>query len=159
MTDTTPAEREALLDVTASLVAAVSLLRRGGKKAAPSDRMFEQMLLDYENSIERGRAAWQARVASQPVRESHWPATDIEGKPFDSQPVQEPVALVDLSAPEPRLVQLGPCLTHGQELYAAPPSDDEAVRLLHHVRMVLPDDRWADDTKRAIDAYLARVNK
>jgi hypothetical protein len=42
---------------------------------------------------------------------------------------------------------------------AAPPSDDEAVRLLHHVRMVLPDDRWADDTKRAIDAYLAKVNK
>jgi hypothetical protein len=36
---------------------------------------------------------------------------------------------------------------------------DEAVRLLHHVRMVLPNDRWADDTKRAIDAYLARVNK
>lgn len=41
----------------------------------------------------------------------------------------------------------------------AAPVDDEAVRLLHHVRMVLPNDRWADDTKRAIDAYLAKVNK
>jgi hypothetical protein len=38
-------------------------------------------------------------------------------------------------------------------------ADDEAVRLLHHVRMVLPNDRWADDTKRAIDAYLAKGKK
>lgn len=49
--------REALLDTTASLVASVSLLERGGKKAASSDRMFAQMLIDYKNSIGRARAA------------------------------------------------------------------------------------------------------
>jgi hypothetical protein len=49
--------REVLLDTTASLVASVSLLERGGKKAAPSDNMFSQMLVDYKNSIDRARAA------------------------------------------------------------------------------------------------------
>ena len=48
--------REALIDILASLVASVDLLERGGKKAAPSDKMFAQMLVDYKNSIERGRA-------------------------------------------------------------------------------------------------------
>jgi len=47
----------ALVDVTARLVAAVSLLERGGKKAAPSNRMFNQMIVDYKNCIERSRAA------------------------------------------------------------------------------------------------------
>lgn len=47
---------EALLDTLASLVAAVSLLERGGKKAAPSDKMFEMMLADYRASIHRARA-------------------------------------------------------------------------------------------------------
>ncbi len=49
--------RAALIDTLASLVASVDLLERGGKKAAPSNKMFEQMLVDYKNSIERGRAA------------------------------------------------------------------------------------------------------
>jgi hypothetical protein len=52
--------REALLDAGASLAAAISLLERGGKaakKAAPSDRMFDQMLKDYRASLERARAA------------------------------------------------------------------------------------------------------
>jgi len=53
------AELEAALkDATAHLVAAVSLLERGGKKATPSNKMFEQMLDDHKNSIERGRAAY-----------------------------------------------------------------------------------------------------
>ena len=47
----------ALVDVTAHLVAAVSLLERGGKKAAPSNKMFDQMIVDYKNCIERSRAA------------------------------------------------------------------------------------------------------
>lgn len=47
----------ALVDVTARLVAAVSLLERGGKKAAPSNRMFNQIIVDYKNCIERSRAA------------------------------------------------------------------------------------------------------
>lgn len=51
---------EALTDVGASLAAAISLLERGGKaakKAAPSDRMFDQMVKDYKASLERARAA------------------------------------------------------------------------------------------------------
>ena len=46
----------AAIDVATSLAAAISLLERGGKKAAPSDEIFEQMLVDYRNSLERTRA-------------------------------------------------------------------------------------------------------
>lgn len=49
--------REMLRDTTVNLGAAVSLLKNGGKKTAASDKMFEQMLVDYTNSFERGRAA------------------------------------------------------------------------------------------------------
>lgn len=44
-----------LLGCAASLAAAISLLERGGKKAAPSDKMFEQMLCDYRASLEKAR--------------------------------------------------------------------------------------------------------
>ena len=49
--------REPLIDVLVHLVGAHSLLSRSPKKAAPSDKMFDQMLADYGRSIERGRAA------------------------------------------------------------------------------------------------------
>lgn len=58
---------EALLDVTASLAAAVSLLERGGKaakKAAPSDRMFDLMVRDYTASLKRARRLFAARTAT-----------------------------------------------------------------------------------------------
>jgi len=47
-----------LTDTAAHLAAAISLLERTpkAKKAAPSDKMFEQMLDDYRNSLERARA-------------------------------------------------------------------------------------------------------
>lgn len=48
---------EALKNVTVHLVAAHSLLQRGGKKAAASDKIFNIMLADYEKSFEVGRAA------------------------------------------------------------------------------------------------------
>lgn len=41
----------------ASLAAAISLLEGGGKKAAPSDKMFEQMLVDYRKALDGARAA------------------------------------------------------------------------------------------------------
>lgn len=50
--------RQQLIDVAASLTAAISLLRNGGaaaKKAAPSNLMFDIMLQDYENSLNRVR--------------------------------------------------------------------------------------------------------
>lgn len=52
--------RDALLGATAALAAAISLLDRGGKaakKAAPSDKMFDQMLVDYRKHLETARAA------------------------------------------------------------------------------------------------------
>ena len=49
--------RKTLIGVLAGFVASVDLLERGGKKAAPSDKMFAQTLVDYKNRIERGRAA------------------------------------------------------------------------------------------------------
>lgn len=54
------------IDVGARLAAAISLLERGGKaakKAAPSDRMFDQMLVDYKASLERLRTALALRAA------------------------------------------------------------------------------------------------
>jgi hypothetical protein len=48
---------ETLKDVLVSLIAAHSLLEHGGKKAAPSNTMFEIMLSDYAKSIARGRKA------------------------------------------------------------------------------------------------------
>jgi septal ring factor EnvC (AmiA/AmiB activator) len=44
---------DAAVDAGASLAAAISLLERGGRKAAPSNKMFDQMLVDYRNSLER----------------------------------------------------------------------------------------------------------
>lgn len=52
--------RAIISDVVSHLSAATSLLERGGKKAAPSDKMFEQMLVDYRSSLARGRAALKA---------------------------------------------------------------------------------------------------
>lgn len=52
---------EALRDVVAALTAAISLLERSPKKAAPSDRVFDQMLADYRRSLERGRAVLRPR--------------------------------------------------------------------------------------------------
>ena len=49
--------RKVTVNVTAHLVAAHSPLKRGGKKAAGSDKMFEIMLKDYEASIDTARAA------------------------------------------------------------------------------------------------------
>lgn len=52
--------REVAVDIAASLAAAISLLERGGKaakKAAASDKMFDQMMLDYKASLDRARAA------------------------------------------------------------------------------------------------------
>lgn len=53
---------ENLISAAASLAAAISLLERSGmavKKAAPSNRMFDQMLIDYRATLESARAALQ----------------------------------------------------------------------------------------------------
>ena len=41
----------------AALAAAISLLEKGNKKAAPSDRMFDMMLNDYRNALASARSA------------------------------------------------------------------------------------------------------
>jgi hypothetical protein len=53
--------REVIMEVTVSLIACHSLLSRGGKRAAASNKMFEIMLSDYEKAIEVGRAALQPK--------------------------------------------------------------------------------------------------
>ena len=61
--------REVVIDVAAHLAAAISLLERGGKgakKAAPSNKMFDQMLVDYRSSLNRARAALAAAPDPQP---------------------------------------------------------------------------------------------
>lgn len=53
-------EKSVAIDLAAHLAAAISLLERGGKaakKAAPSDKMFDQMIRDYKASLHRGREA------------------------------------------------------------------------------------------------------
>ena len=47
-----------LIDATAALAAAISLLERTpkAKLAAPSDKMFKQMLADYRASLDRARS-------------------------------------------------------------------------------------------------------
>ena len=50
------AMREALIETAASLSAAHSLLSRGGKRAAPSNKMFAVMLEDYRKSLDRAVA-------------------------------------------------------------------------------------------------------
>jgi hypothetical protein len=56
--------REALITSAAALAAAISLLERGGKKAASSDKMFAQILDDYRKALGTARAA--LAQASQP---------------------------------------------------------------------------------------------
>lgn len=52
---------DALMGVAASLRAAISLLERTpqAKKAAPSDKMFDQMIVDYKRSLDVAIAAVQ----------------------------------------------------------------------------------------------------
>ena len=55
---------DVLIRVLASLAAAISLLERmpKAKKAAPSDKVFEQMLIDYRNALEAGRTFIRAHT-------------------------------------------------------------------------------------------------
>lgn len=68
--------RAALIDNAASLEAAISLLERGGKKAAPSDKMFEMMLNDYRKSTNNARAALTSAPAPSPWRPIETAPTD-----------------------------------------------------------------------------------
>ena len=49
-------ERQFGIPVAAALAAAISLLERGGKQAAASDKMFDQMLIDYQRALDDYRA-------------------------------------------------------------------------------------------------------
>jgi hypothetical protein len=49
-----------LVRTAASLAAAISLLEQGGKaakRAAPSNKMFDQMLVDYNRALDDARKA------------------------------------------------------------------------------------------------------
>jgi hypothetical protein len=55
--------RTTYVAVLASLSAAVSLLERGGKQGAPSNKMFGMMLEDYRRDLAEGRAMLAAAPA------------------------------------------------------------------------------------------------
>jgi hypothetical protein len=61
--------RDPMVAMAAALAAAISLLEKGGKKAAPSDRMFEHMLADYRLALEKGRAAFAISGKEDKLRE------------------------------------------------------------------------------------------
>lgn len=51
-------KRDPMVACVASLAAAISLLENGGKaakKAAPSDKMFDQMIEDYKKALNNAR--------------------------------------------------------------------------------------------------------
>ena len=76
-------ERRVIVDLAAHLAAAISLLERGGnaaKKAAPSDKMFDQMLTDYRASLERARAALAAAPQPAPAPEDEALAWAVVGE-------------------------------------------------------------------------------
>ena len=88
------AMREALVRTLASLAAAISLLERTpkAKKAAPSDKMFDQMIVDYKNALEAGRkaalaAANQSDVEALAATTAERPGTvTSEPEPSTSDP-------------------------------------------------------------------------
>ena len=45
----------------ASLAGAISLLKAGGKAAAPSNKMFDQMIKDYEKAVSNARKQLAAK--------------------------------------------------------------------------------------------------
>lgn len=53
--------KETIKNLLAHLIAAISLLERGSKKIAPSDKMFDQMLKNYKTAIERNRATLKGK--------------------------------------------------------------------------------------------------
>lgn len=55
--------RSVLFDVTIALTAAISLLKNGGKPAAGSDKMFDQMLLDYQAAAFRAALYFKEPVS------------------------------------------------------------------------------------------------
>jgi hypothetical protein len=61
----TSPDNGALMKVTAALNSVISLLKAGGKKAAPSGTMFGIMIADYERALEAGRLALRAAPAEQ----------------------------------------------------------------------------------------------
>lgn len=60
---------EALKDTLSHLVAAASLLSHSPKTAAPSNKMFDQMVVDYKAAAKRSRAAL-AEVAALRKKEN-----------------------------------------------------------------------------------------
>jgi len=52
---------DVLMQTLVSLVAAIDLLKAGGKAAAPSNKMFDQMIKDYEKAVSNARKQFAAK--------------------------------------------------------------------------------------------------
>lgn len=67
--------REATMRVMSSLAAAISLLERSPKKAAASNKMFDQMLDDYRKALDAARAELNEPEPTEPEPET--PAASV----------------------------------------------------------------------------------
>lgn len=118
--------RDILLDLMGSLAATISLLERypKAKQAAPSNKMFGQMLVDYRASLERARKFISApptyadaeakgfargvEVAAQTAEQftgSQWIAFDMKAGTFPEQSkpgVAIAAAIRSLASPAPK---------------------------------------------------------
>lgn len=78
--------RDVMLDLMAALAAAISLLERypKAKKAAPSDKMFGQMLIDYRASLNRARK-YLAAAPEPPATRSYAEGIEAAAKWHDDE--------------------------------------------------------------------------
>jgi hypothetical protein len=75
--------------------------------------------------------------ASQPARESHWPATDIEGKQFASQPAQRDLTVPEEKALDAALFASAKRVEPAQEPAVYPGSPDPDLS-----KLVPKDGKW-----------------
>lgn len=78
-------DRELLIRVTAHLAAAVSLIEAGGKKAAPSDRAFRQMLKDHKACVTAVDRHCKAPKSAGPWHVVTKRDTDDDGNPAEHE--------------------------------------------------------------------------
>jgi NTP pyrophosphatase (non-canonical NTP hydrolase) len=88
-----PAQRDPIVVAVASLAAAISLLERTPKanKAAPSDKMFNQMLDDYRRALDNARDALRSQTVSAPLASNASdPLETLEGNCWDLRCIDIP---------------------------------------------------------------------
>jgi hypothetical protein len=120
------------------------------------ERLSQQQADEFEAWWGKGVGYSDAKDLSRFTWEWAFAAGQRQARAALSQQQAEPVAEVVISDGSPRWSWLAPKarLPDGRnKLYAAPPADDEAVRLLKEARGRLP---FTAELAKQIDAYLAK---